>query len=193
MLNQKAFVKALKFAAHAAGNDDIRGYLNGVLFEIRPGVLTLVATDGKRMAVVSMSADWGLGMAELDVIVPNVSVKKLLSALGPVDEPRLILVPCEQMLVLSDCEGRDHLIEGIEGTFPEWRRVSTVHGPLIEGTAGMFSKQVAAAATACAALEGGSHPSVTLEFRGEDRALVFRVLEAGYEEAFCLVMPLRRK
>lgn len=194
MLNQKTFVKALKFAAHAAAVSDVRFYLNGVLFEIRPDRLTLVATDGKRMAVVSMAANWGLGMASLDIIVPNASVKKLLSDLGPVDEPRLILVPCEGMLVLSGCEGQDHVVEGLEGKFPEWRRVTGLSEPEQDGDAAMPAKQVASSAAAClAGMAGGAHPVISIEFRGNTRALAFRVLETEYEEAFCLVMPMRSK
>lgn len=190
MLNQKTFVKALKFAAHAAAVSDVRFYLNGVLFEIRPDRLTLVATDGKRMAVVSMAANWGLGMASLDIIVPNASVKKLLSDLGPVDEPRLILVPCEGMLVLSGCEGQDHVVEGLEGKFPEWRRVTDLPKPELTGVVPMFAKQVASSASACATLAGSAHPVMSIEFHGDIRALTFRVLETEYEEAFCLIMPL---
>lgn len=191
MIGQNVFLRALKFAAHAAGKQDVRPQLNGVLFELRPDGLTLVATNGHRMAAVSILEPFGCD--RVDILVSNDDVKSILSDLQPKTAKGMILVPCEGMLILTDCDGQDRVIQGLEHVFPNWRGVTPSDEPTHEGVVGMLTEQVAESAAACATLAGKSLPVINLEFRGVDRAITLRVLESEYEDAYCLIMPLRRK
>lgn len=79
MLDTSVFVSALEFASHAAATKDVRFYLSGTLFEFRPTGLELIATDRHRMAHVAV--DFEAGNLFADLIVPNASVKTLLTLL----------------------------------------------------------------------------------------------------------------
>ena len=54
MINTQLFCKALKFAAHAASKKDVRFYLVGVRVEWVGDELTLVGTDGNRLARITL-------------------------------------------------------------------------------------------------------------------------------------------
>ena len=60
-------------------NQDVRYYLNGMLFEVDGNVLRSVATDGHRMAVSTTQFDANLAQSQL--IVPRKGVLELVKLL----------------------------------------------------------------------------------------------------------------
>jgi DNA polymerase III subunit beta len=56
-LDQAELVSMLKSVAYAQSTDETRYILNGVYFNFRDGKLSLVATDGRRLALVSKELD----------------------------------------------------------------------------------------------------------------------------------------
>jgi DNA polymerase-3 subunit beta len=56
-LEQGELVSMLKSVAYAQSTDETRYILNGVYFNFKDGKLTLVATDGRRLALVSKEMD----------------------------------------------------------------------------------------------------------------------------------------
>ena len=52
-LEQAELTAMLKSVAYAQSTDETRYILNGVYFNFRDGKLSLVATDGRRLALVS--------------------------------------------------------------------------------------------------------------------------------------------
>ena len=103
-------------------NQDVRYYLNGLMVEIREGGLTMVATDGHRMAVseASGSPDW-TGQELRQVIVPKKGVSELLRILDRttgVVEFRI----SDNFFHLDTGEYR-FTCKLVDGTYPDYRRV----------------------------------------------------------------------
>jgi len=71
-LQQKQLKAMLQMVQYAMAQQDIRYYLNGLLLLVEKGVMTMVATDGHRLAYVSNGIDGGLEKAE--VILPRKAV-----------------------------------------------------------------------------------------------------------------------
>jgi DNA polymerase-3 subunit beta len=64
----------------AMGQQDVRHYLNGALFDINDGVVKCVATDGHRLAF-SSSNEVNVGDTRIKVILPRKSVLELIRLL----------------------------------------------------------------------------------------------------------------
>lgn len=64
----------------AMGQQDVRHYLNGALFDINQGVIKCVATDGHRLAFSTMDESH-LGDSSVKVILPRKSILELIRLL----------------------------------------------------------------------------------------------------------------
>ena len=62
------------------GQQDVRHYLNGILFDINQGVIKCVAADGHRLACSSIN-DESVSKAQTRVILPRKSVLELMRLL----------------------------------------------------------------------------------------------------------------
>jgi DNA polymerase-3 subunit beta len=106
--------------AFAMANQDVRYYLNGLLFDFHDGSLSTVATDGHRLAVCDLDADLGLA-EQRQLIVPRKGVLELARMLSDSDD------------VVELALGKNHirLVKGssiftsklIDGRFPEYKAV----------------------------------------------------------------------
>lgn len=79
-INQANFKKLLGKVYFAMGQQDVRHYLNGALFDINHNVIKCVATDGHRLAFSSIK-DISIGDAQFRVILPRKSVLELMRLL----------------------------------------------------------------------------------------------------------------
>jgi DNA polymerase-3 subunit beta len=70
--------------AFAMANQDVRYYLNGLLFDFHDGTLSTVATDGHRLAVCDLGSDLGLA-EQRQLIVPRKGVLELSRMLSDGD------------------------------------------------------------------------------------------------------------
>ncbi len=123
-INSHELGRVLKALVLTAGKNDIRYYLNGVLFEYKGHELTLVATDGHRCAIAKIKI-------END---DNVSASFIL-AIEDVKAIRTVLLKKENLNVEVEITvGDDELInfkigynnisfKPINGTFPQYERV----------------------------------------------------------------------
>src|SRR5678816_993179 len=77
---QKALKNALRLVQFAMAVQDIRYYLNGVLFSVDKDTLRVVATDGHRLsfAAESLGADHG----SVEAILPRKTVLELIKLLS---------------------------------------------------------------------------------------------------------------
>ena len=80
-LSRKSVVDCLRKISYATSDDDARPVLNGVLFSIREGVLTTVATDGRRMALIEKVIDADETL-DGDTVIPMKAVTELIKSLG---------------------------------------------------------------------------------------------------------------
>ena len=79
--------------SYAISTDETRYVLNGILCSFKDGSLTLVATDGRRLAMVQNDVEFPKSL-ETEVIVPTKAVnelQRLLSDDGAVSYTHLTL------------------------------------------------------------------------------------------------------
>jgi DNA polymerase-3 subunit beta len=109
----------LKKTAFAISTDETRYVLNGIYTSFREGKLTLVATDGRRLAMVEHDLDFPASQ-ETDIIVPTKAVHELQRLLG--SEGEVLVRLGEGQVAFSIGE---HLLISklIEGNYPNYRQV----------------------------------------------------------------------
>jgi len=113
----------IKQVEFAMATQDVRYYLNGMLFELEGSQLTLVATDGHRLAKASTTLDQAQD-SKSQLIVPRRTVVELAKALGDSGEVTLGLAHNHLMLTLDNLS---MTVKLIEGKFPEYQRVIPVN------------------------------------------------------------------
>lgn len=101
-------------------NQDVRYYLNGLLFEFHDGSLTTVATDGHRLAVCDLESDIGVTQ-DRQMIVPRKGVLELSRMLSEsTDLVELALGKNHVRLVKGSMIFTSKLIDG---RFPDYQAV----------------------------------------------------------------------
>ena len=100
-------------------NQDVRYYLNGMLFEIDGTTLRSVATDGHRMAVsqVQLGADF----AQQQIIVPRKGVLELVKLLDAPEQPVTLQIGSSN--VRAEVNNFVFTSKLVDGRFPDYRRV----------------------------------------------------------------------
>lgn len=132
MLDTQLFCKALKFAAHAASKKDVRFYLVGVRLEWVGDVLDMVGTDGDRLARITLRTSVS-SAAPVAATVKLEDVKRILTAIGK-DKGRVDLVivnqadPAKPPQIKVTAGGVTLDLVGLEGVYPQWRRILPVDG-----------------------------------------------------------------
>lgn len=79
-LGQRELKRLLARVYYAMAQQDIRYYLNGLLLAVAPDGITVVATDGHRLAMASQPLQ--LDVPKLEVILPRKAVLELVKLLG---------------------------------------------------------------------------------------------------------------
>ncbi len=118
-LPQKELKRLLALVQYAMAQQDIRYYLNGLLFSLREDALVVVATDGHRLALASLAVN--LGSTRAEVILPRKAILELAKLLGDTDEPVSLRVLENQV---SFGFGRISFItKVVDGKFPDFQKV----------------------------------------------------------------------
>ena len=117
----KVFREMVARTQFAITSEDTRYFLNGAQLVLTPASMTLVATDGHRLALVTVPREAAEGGQELKVILPKKTLMELSRLLGEGDEA----IRYEQ--------GENHLFfhvgdrllisRKIDGQFPAYERV----------------------------------------------------------------------
>lgn len=118
-LPQKALRRMLGLVQYAMAQQDIRYYLNGLLFLVEDKELRLVATDGHRLAYAAMALPTSLPRVE--VIVPRKTVLELSKLLADSDDDvRIELSGTQAAFSFGSIELVSKLVDG---KFPDYTRV----------------------------------------------------------------------
>lgn len=113
----KSLIDAVQFSM---ANQDVRYYLNGMLFEIENGLLKTVATDGHRLAVCALPVGQEIPNT-CSVIMPRKSVLELAKLTSESDELINIQIGNNNLRVnFTDLTFTSKLIDG---RFPDYRKV----------------------------------------------------------------------
>lgn len=118
-LDQGLFRKMLAATYYSSSNEESRYVLNGVLLSFKDDKLTVVATDGRRMALFEQEVEFPEASSG-DFIIPNKTIVELVKTLGA-EGPVKIMIGDNQaafaygnLLIITKL---------IDGTFPNFRQV----------------------------------------------------------------------
>lgn len=118
---EAALKELIERTSFAMAQQDVRYYLNGLLFDLRDSALRCVATDGHRLALCESGLDTGVSLTKRQIIVPRKGVTEL----------QRLLEGGERLLELE--LGRSHIrvkrddvtftSKLIDGRFPDYEAV----------------------------------------------------------------------
>ncbi|HZJ14241.1 MAG TPA: DNA polymerase III subunit beta [Chthoniobacteraceae bacterium] len=118
-LGQQQLRDGLKKTSYAISTDETRYVLNGILFSFKDNKLTMVATDGRRLALVDLEIEFPRSQ-EVDVIIPTKCVSELARLLGDAGELRMSV---GENQVAFEVNGTFLVSKLIEGNYPNYRQV----------------------------------------------------------------------
>lgn len=116
---QQTLRDGLKKTSYAISTDETRYVLNGIFASFRDGKLTLVATDGRRLAMVDADLEFPASH-ETDIIIPTKAVQELQRLLGDSGEVIVKLSDSQISFAVGDSLLASKLIEG---NYPNYRQV----------------------------------------------------------------------
>jgi DNA polymerase-3 subunit beta len=109
----------LRKTSYAISTDETRYVLNGILFSFKNNKLTMVATDGRRLAMVEQDLEFPQSQ-EIDIIVPTKAVNELARLCGDVGEVTIRVTGSQVGFDLGDSLLISKLIDG---NYPNYRQV----------------------------------------------------------------------
>ena len=118
-LEQENLKRMLTLTAFAVSIDETRYILNGILFKISKSTMELVATDGKRLALIEKKLKQGIEK-DIQIIVPLKTIHELNRNLQDEGELSVIVGTNQAMFELG---GVIIISRLIEGEFPDYRQV----------------------------------------------------------------------
>ena len=116
---QKTLKALLSQVSFAMAVHDIRYYLNGILFVAEGKQLSLVATDGHRLAFSSATLD--VEVPRQEVILPRKTVLEMQRLLS--DKEGAIEMQFASNQAKFSFEGMEFVTKLVEGKFPDYNRV----------------------------------------------------------------------
>lgn len=123
-LPQEKIKGMLKKTAFAISSDESRYVLNGIFFTLKEHKLTLVATDGRRLALVDEEVDVAAS-SQGEFIVPAKAVNELTRLLQDKGEVEIKFSENQCAFTLKDDKGGSVYVitKLIEGNYPNYRQV----------------------------------------------------------------------
>jgi DNA polymerase-3 subunit beta len=155
-LEQAMLKEVLGLTSFAVSFDESRYILNGILFKINKNNLTLVATDGKRLAVVERKLKQDTEK-EIHIIVPIKTIHELNRNIKDEGELSVVL---GQNQILFDLGNVALISRLIEGEFPDYKQVIP---PASENKMGIGREQFLLAVKRAALLSTPDYQAVKLE------------------------------
>jgi len=121
VLPQSGLRALLEQTQFSMAQQDVRYFLNGLLFEVSPERIRCVATDGHRLALAETDTEQTVGET-MRIIVPRKMVMELMRALDRDDESAVELMVSTQQIELKLAQQR-MVSKLIDGRFPDYERV----------------------------------------------------------------------
>ncbi len=117
---QKEFKQAIERTQFAMAHQDVRYYLNGMLFEMGTNALRLVATDGHRLALCDQAFE-SKQKENQQVIIPRKGIVEIARLLEDTDAPVSIQLGTNYIRVITDSVSFTSKL--IDGRFPDYQNV----------------------------------------------------------------------
>ncbi len=118
-IDQNVFKEMLQKVSYASSTDETRYILNGSLLSFKDEKLTVVATDGRRLALVEQEVEFSED-AQASLVVPTKTLNELIKTLG---EEGLLRIRVSAAQVAFDFDRILIISKLIEGTYPNFQQV----------------------------------------------------------------------
>jgi DNA polymerase-3 subunit beta len=118
-IEQGVLRQMLRKTAYAVSTDETRYVLNGVYMAFKADKLTVVATDGRRLALVERELEVPKG-AEAELILPTKAVTELQRLLTDKGDIKLAV---GENQVICNLDSVTLAAKPVEGTYPNFRQV----------------------------------------------------------------------
>ena len=118
-LDQGVLRGMIQKTSYAASTDETRQVLNGVLMSFKEDKLIMVATDGRRLALVEQEVEFPSD-SEMDLTVPTKTIQELSRTLGDEGPVKLLATAKQVSFDFGDMLVVSRLIEG---TYPNFREL----------------------------------------------------------------------
>lgn len=118
-LPQATLREMLRKTSYAVSQDETRKTLKGVLMSFKEGKLTMVATDGRRLALVEHEIEFPAA-AERDIILPSKVVSELQRSLSGDGEVKITIEKTQVAFNLGETQIYSKLLDEI---YPNYRQV----------------------------------------------------------------------
>jgi DNA polymerase-3 subunit beta len=119
IIRQKDLKDGLRKTSYSISTDETRYVLNGILCSFKDNKLTLVATDGRRLALVDIELEFPRSQ-EVEIIVPTKAVTELQRILSEDGEVKMTVGDNQVAFELNNTLLVSKLIEG---NYPNYRQV----------------------------------------------------------------------
>lgn len=119
VIPQRIFRDGFRRTSYAISNDETRYVLNGIFASFKEGKLTIVATDGRRLAMVENELEFPASH-EVDFILPTKAVHELQRLLSTEGDLTLLL---KNNQVCFEVGSSMVVSKLIEGNYPNYRQV----------------------------------------------------------------------
>jgi DNA polymerase III subunit beta len=127
-LNPETLEEMLRATIYCAGYEDTNYVLNGILFELEENKIKLIATDGKRLAVIKKPLPAAQPSIEekISFILPIKAVNELSKLIKDYEEDVFLFV--EENRVGFDFKGTQFIARPVEGEFPAYSQYIPAEG-----------------------------------------------------------------
>jgi len=109
------FVSNLKKVFHSISNDNPKFELNGVLVQIKNNKLNLVATDTKKLSVITTNSNNN----EIEILIPKEACKSIISLFGNSN----VIAEYDDTYITVKTNTVVYSSRLINGKFPDWQRI----------------------------------------------------------------------
>lgn len=123
-LGQEVYRDMVRKTQYAISTDESRHVLNGIFHSIKEGKLTMVATDGRRMAMVDMELEDSAKL-DIDAVVQTKAINELGRLLGTEGEVEIELSESHvQYQLRGESSNPTRIIAKlVDGKYPNYRQV----------------------------------------------------------------------
>lgn len=118
-IDQGVLKEMLRKTSYAASLDETRRVLNGVLMAFKANKLTMVATDGRRLALVDHEVEFP-EQAETEMILPTKAVNELMRVLMNEGEVKIYAQKNQVVFEIGTTIMSSKLVDGV---YPNYRQV----------------------------------------------------------------------
>ena len=118
-LPKQTFKEMIRKVSYAASQDDTRRTLKGVLMSFKNSKLTMVATDGRRLALIENELEFPKN-AEKDIVLPSKAVAELQRSMDGEGNVSMIVQKSQICFMM---EGLTIYSKLVEDAYPNYRQV----------------------------------------------------------------------